>query len=565
MRAAYERIRQVDRPEVWITLRPEADALEDARRVDRDLAAGAELPLAGTAVAVKDNIDVAGLPTTAGCPDFAYIPEATAPAVARLVTAGAVVIGKTNLDQFATGLVGMRSPYGSVRHPSLADRIAGGSSSGSAVAVAVGICDIGVGTDTAGSGRIPAAFQGLVGFKPTLGVVPTGGIVPASRSYDCVSVFSTSVAAAEAAVAVMAGPPGRPWPAEAPLAAPPSPVIAIPEDGALGVLAPGWDEAFAAVVERLSSNGAQIVRVPVAAFLEGARLMYEGAIVAERYAAVGEFIDAHPESIDPSVRTIIGGARDIRAHELVRDRERVAAACADALEAMAAADVLLLPTAPEHPSPDAVAADPIGVNYRLGRLASFANLFDMAAVSVPAGDAGGGPFGVTVYSRAFGDRVAADVARRVAREPAAAGLTLGSGGHPLFVLGAHLSGQPLNGQLTARGARPLRKVRTASRYRMFALATEPIKPGLLEVGAGGASVDGELWELPPAALATVLAELPEPMLLGSVELDDGSFVTGFFCQASATSGADDISDFGGWRAYLSWRETESALAAPGPT
>jgi allophanate hydrolase len=554
VRAAYALIEELDRPEIWITLRPEGDAIADAERIDEALVRGEVLPLAGTVVAVKDNVDVAGLPTTAGCPEFAYEPAQSAPAVERLARAGAVVLGKTNLDQFATGLVGTRSPYGVVRNALVADAVAGGSSSGSAVAVALGIADFGVGTDTAGSGRIPAAFNGVVGIKPTLGLVPTDGVVPASRSFDCVSVFAASIEEGEAALAVMIGPaPARAWPTNTALGAPTEVTVAVPAQTLPG-LSERWAQLFEATIRRLEAGGARIVRIDVEAFLEGARLLYESALVAERYAAVGEFIDANPQTVDPVVAGIVGAARAIPAHEFVRDLERLELARERALQALSGADVLLLPTAPEHPTFEAVAADPVGVNLRLGRYASFANPFDLAAVSVPAGDDDGGPFGVTVFARAFGDRVAADVARRIAGEPPVGAQALGGPRHTLMVIGAHLSGQPLNHELTSRGARLLAPVRTERLYRMFALPTTPAKPGLQHVGSGGASVEGELWLMPPAGLGSLLASLPEPMTLGRIKLEDGSEVTGFYCHVSATEGAADISHFGGWRNYLAGQE-----------
>jgi allophanate hydrolase len=486
----------------------------------------------------------------AGRAACAYEPETSAPAVGRLVDAGAVVIGKTNLDQFATGLVGTRTPYGAVRNAFLPDRVAGGSSAGSAVAVALGIADIGVGTDTAGSGRVPAAFQGIVGLKPTLGIVSTRGVVPASRSYDCISVFAGSVAVAEAAVALMVEPSARARAADAPLAAPPAPVIAVPREGQLGELADDWADAFDAVVRRLEAAGALVVAIDVAPFLDAGKLLYESALVAERYAAVGSFVEEHPDGIDPTVRAIIVAAGSHDAHAFARDRERVDDARSRAFASFAGADALLLPTVAEHPTLDAVAADPVGVNRRLGRYTNFANLFGLSAVAVPSGEVGGGPFGVTVFARPFADRVATDVARLITGEPPSQIAVASGTAQPLLVLGAHLSDQPLNHQLTGRGARLLGPVRTAPRYRLYALATEPPKPGLLDVGADGCSVEGELWQLPPAGLASLLGELPEPMLLGAVQLADGSVVTGFFCHASATDGAEDISGFGGWRRYL---------------
>jgi allophanate hydrolase len=434
------------------------------------------------------------------------------------------------------------------------ERVAGGSSSGSAVAVALGFADIGVATDTAGSGRVPAAFAGIVGFKPTRGLVSTEGVVPACASYDCMGVFARSVALAEEAVAIMSAPDGRAWPDDAPRALGGGAVVAVPSS--LDGLAPGWAEAFAAAVERLEDAGVATVEIDVSAFLEGGALLYGSALAAERYASVGTFIDAHPAAVDPSVASIIGAARATPARDLVEARARAEELRVRALAALEGADALLLPTAPERPTLAAVEADPLDVNRRLGRFTSFANLFDLAAVSVPAGTVDGAPFGVTVYVRAFGDRVAADLARLVRREPPPSGRLAGTPGLPLFVIGAHLSGQPLNHQL--RGGRLVGARRTAARYRLHALATEPPKPGLLAVGAEGAEVEGELWELPPATLARLLAGLPEPMLLGAVELADGTSVTGFFCHAAATAGAPDITRFGGWRAYLARKEAVPA-------
>jgi allophanate hydrolase len=571
VRRAFARIAATDRPEAWITLRGEAEVAAEADQVDARLAAGEDLPLAGVVVAVKDNIDVAGLPTTAACPAYRYEPADSAPAVARLTAAGAIVLGKTNMDQFATGLVGTRSPHGAVRSAGDPGRISGGSSSGSAVAVALGIADIALGTDTAGSGRIPAAFQGIVGLKPTLALIPTVGVVPAARSYDCVSVFAATVSQAQAAARIMSGPSpadprSRDWPADAPLAAPPRPRVGVPA-GRLPRLSPGWAAAFGQAADRLAARGADLVPVDLEPFLEAAMLLYDGAFVAERYAAVGSFIDAHPADVDPSVRAIIGGAREIPAHRLVADTERVEHLRLRALAQLAGADALLMPTAPWHPTLAEVAADPMGVNARLGVFTNFVNLFDLCALAVPAGEADGGPFGVTVIGRAFADYAVADIARMIAPDLGATDLAAADlsaawpaaawpagPGLPLLVLGAHLSGQPLNGQLTSRGARLIGPVRTAPRYRMYALPADPPRPGVIGVAAGGQALDGELWLLPRAGLGTFLAGLPEPMTLGPVQIEDRTggvtTVTGFLCQPHAVTGAEDISEYGGWRHYL---------------
>jgi allophanate hydrolase len=558
VRAAYERIAAADRPEIWITLRPLQDALADAAAVDARVAEGEPLALAGTTLAVKDNIDVAGIDTTAGCPDYAYAPARTAPAVARLQHAGAVVVGKTNLDQFATGLVGTRSPYGAVGDARRPDHVAGGSSSGSGVAVALGLVDLALGTDTAGSGRVPAAFGGIVGLKPTRGLVPIAGVVPACRSIDCVTVFARTVGAARRAAAVMGGPyahdgRSRTWPADAPLAAPPAPRVAVPAPAALDDLTDAARAAFAAAAQRLRETGAELVEVDVAPYLEAGRLLYEGAFVAERHAAVGAFVEAHPDRVDPTVGAIIAKAGTLSASDLGRDTERLDALAIALREALAGTDALLLPTTSSQPTIAAVQADPIAQNSRLGRYTNGTNLLDLCAIAVPAGEADGGQFGVSLLAPAFHDHVVADIAARLEGETESAADAVAAPGIDLLVIGAHLAGQPLNHQLTARGARLVASVRTAPHYRLFALDTVPPKPGLVRVEEGdadGGPVLGEVWRMPPAGLATLLAALPAPMALGRVALEDGSEVVGFLCEPIATEGARDITALGGWRAHL---------------
>ncbi|MFG2884726.1 allophanate hydrolase [Streptomyces sp. NPDC048297] len=540
VRAAYARIAQVDRPEVWIGLRPQAETEADAAEVDAKAAAGARLPLAGTVLAVKGNIDVAGLPTTAGCPAYAYEPDADAPAVARLKAAGAVVLGTTNLDQFATGLVGTRSPYGAVRGAVDPERVSGGSSSGSAVCVALGIADIALGTDTAGSGRVPAAFNGIVGLKPTIGLVPTEGVVPACASLDCVTVFARTLPEAERALSLMAAPSGRALPAQA-VRRPGPWRIAVPEHGQLGELDPGWAEAFDAAAEQLADGGAELLPVDLTPFTEAAAMLYEGAFVAERYTAVGAFVDAHTGSpdLDPTVAGIISRAGTIPAHRLYADQEKLASLHARAMACLGDADALLLPTTPGHPTIAEVTADPLGANARLGRFTNSTNLFDLAAVAVPAGDVAGLPFGVMLIGPAFTDERLARIAGLLTTPPLR-----------LAVIGAHLSGQPLNAELLAAGGRLVRTTTTAPAYRLYALDTLPPKPGLVRVGEGGAAVEAEVWQLPAEGLGALLAALPRPMALGSVELADGTSVPGFLCEPQAVEGAREITSYGGWRAYL---------------
>lgn len=533
VRAAYTRLAEANRPEVWIALRAREDVEAEAQAVDAEKQKGAPLPLAGTLLAVKANIDVAGLPTTAGCPSYAYTPADDAPAVAALRAAGAIVLGTTNMDQFATGLVGTRSPHGPVRNALDPTLVSGGSSSGSAVAVALGIVDLALGTDTAGSGRVPAAFNAVVGVKPTRGLVSTVGVVPACASLDCVSLFARTLPEARRAMALLgspAPPPRRPGPWR----------VAVAPVEQLGAMDPGWAAAYEAAAARLAAAGAELLTVDLTPFTQVAALLYEGAFVAERYTAVGAFIDAHRDSpdLDPTVAGIITAARDLPAHRLFADQARLAALRTRAEAELADADALLLPTAPGHPTLAEVAADPLGSNARLGRFTNSANLLDLCAVAVPAGQVDGRPFGVMLLGPARTDDRVAEVAALL--EP------------PLrvAVVGAHLTGQPLNHQLTSLGARLTATTTTAAAYRLYALDTVPAKPGLVRVAEKGAAVEAEVWELSAAALGALTAALPRPMALGSVELAAGAGVPGFLCEPSALPGAEDITAHGGWRAYL---------------
>lgn len=551
VRAAYAAIAAADRPEVWITLRPEAEAEAEAEAVDDRTAAGERLPLAGLVAAVKDNIDVAGLPTTAGAPSFAYEPETDAACVARLRAAGAVILGKTNLDQFATGLVGTRSPYGAVRNAWDPARISGGSSSGSAVAVALGLVDIALGTDTAGSGRVPAALNGIVGIKPTRGLIPTAGVVPACRSLDCVTLFARSLDLAGLAFAVAAGPAtenanisggGRGDGTR----------LAVPLPSQLEGMDDGWAGAFGAAVGRFRAAGAEVEAVDIAPLLEAATLLYGGAFVAERYAAVGAHIEAHQDLIgtdlDPTVARIITGGAKLTAAEYFADAERLDRLGAEAAAVLSGFDALLTPTTTAHPTIAEVAADPVGVNSRLGKYTNFANLLNLAAVAVPAGTAGEGPFGIMLTGVAGSDQNLGRLAALADTAPV-----------DLLIAGAHLSGQPLNHQILAAGGVFVSAAATAAVYRLYALATDPPKPGLVRVADGGAEIDGEIWRLPPAGFARFLTGLAAPMTIGVVRLSDGRDVLGFLCEPRAVSGAPDITAYGGWRAFLAAAGRPGAL------
>jgi allophanate hydrolase len=572
--AAYASIDAVDRPEVWITLRPAAEALAEAAAIDAAVAAGEQLPLAGLVAAVKDNIDVAGLPTTAGAPSYEYLPALDASSVARLRAAGAVVLGKTNLDQFATGLVGTRSPYGAVRNAWDPARISGGSSAGSAVAVALGLVDFALGTDTAGSGRVPAALNGIVGVKPTRGVIPCTGVVPACRSLDCVTVFARSLPLARRAVAVMAGPDGvdplatllgsRPrggWrPRGTDAGGDPGHLrIAVPLPAQLAGLADGWAEAFQAAVARLRAVGAEVADVDIAPLLEAASLLYGGSFVAERYTAVGDHVRQHAGLIggdlDPVVATIILDAAKHGAADHFADRERLDRLAARAVDALDGYDALLTPTTTLHPTIAEVRDDPIGVNARLGTYTNFANLIDLAALAVPAGTVAGLPFGIMLTGPAGSDARLAEIAAQCDQTDV-----------ELLVVGAHLSGQPLNHELLAAGGTLLGPAATTPSYRLYALDTQPPKPGLVRVesvpsadagasaaGHLGASIPGEVWRLPAAGFARFMTGLAVPMAIGRVRLDDGRDVLGFLCEPAAVRGAADITRFGGWRGWIGRR------------
>ncbi len=497
--AAYRRITEVDRPEVWITLRDRAAVLAEAGAVEERLAAGEGLPLAGLVLAVKDNVDVAGLPTTAGCPEFARMPAATAAAVERLRAAGAIVLGTTNLDQFGTGLVGTRSPYGAVRNSRDPELVTGGSSSGSAVAVALGIANIGIGTDTAGSVRVPAALNGIVGIKPTLGIIPTHGVVPASASFDAVSVLAADLGLATAAAAVMAGPDSRDprsrrWPADVRLAAPRSPRLAIPDNANLTALSDAYRGAFEGTVSRAAEAGLAVEPVDVSVLLDAARLLYDGALVAERYAAVGEFLDSAPAGADPVVASIITAARAVSGPAFAADLDALARARADAADLLTGFDAVLLPTTTEHPTLAQVQADPYSINRRMGTYTNFCNPLDMAAVAVPGEPtAGGGPFGVMVVVPAFHDQIAVDIAARLS------------------------------------GVASALLVETDCEIALFGLASARLRLERLgarqagQVGAGQAR--GELFRISEAGLGRLLADLSAPMALSTVELDDGRTVT----------------------------------------
>ena len=557
-----------ERP-VWISLVPKDDALAKAARAPK----GA---LYGIPFAVKDNIDVAGQPTTCACPAFAYTPERSAAVVERLEAEGAIVIGKTNLDQFATGLVGVRSPYGIPSSVFDGDFISGGSSSGSAVAVAGGLVSFALGTDTAGSGRVPAAFNNIVGLKPTKGWLSTRGLVPACRSQDVISVFGLTVGDAAAVMSVAAG-----YDAEDTFArqAPyPFSVAQLPERIRVGVPETGLtffgdSEAkrlYRASVDRLAQGGAEIVPISFTPFREAARLLYSGPWVAERLAAIRAFAEANPDALHEVVRRIILGSGSLTAVDAFEGVYELAALVRAAEAQWEAMDAMLLPTTGTTYRIEEVLADPVTLNSNLGVYTNFVNLMDLSALAVPAGFRPDGlPFGVTLIGRAFDDGLLAALGDRLHRSQS--GTKLGGTNTLLSdtsavvslpradrikvaVVGAHLTGQPLNWQLTERKARLVETARTATGYSFYALSgTVPAKPGLVFDGRGAGGIEVEIWEMDAAAFGTFVALIPPPLGIGTLTLADGRLVKGFVCEAHALESAEDITACGGWRAYLAGR------------
>ena len=567
---SYARIREHNDPAIFINLRDEKAAVAEAEAlVARD---AATLPLYGVPIAVKDNIDVAGLPTTAACPAFAYSPSRDSTAVARLRAAGAIVVGKTNLDQFATGLVGVRSPYGVPVNPLRADLIPGGSSSGSAVAVSTGLVPLSLGTDTAGSGRVPAMLNNIVGLKPSLGLISTAGLVPACRTLDCVSVFALTVDDAVTALNAMAGPdPADPYSRDRPLAQ----LSPFPADLRLGVPRAGQliffgdkvsEAAYGEALKRWTALGATLVEFDLEPLYETARLLYEGPWVAERYLVIRDLLASSPDAVHPVTREItIAGAR-LSAADTFAALYRLQGLRSVAGRAFAAIDALVLPTAPTVYSTAQVLANPIELNSRLGTYTNFVNLLDLCGLALPAAMRSDDiPFGITLLAPAGKDAQLASIGRifhadtrlpmgaRSLPQPPLAALPTGLCGDEIAiaVVGAHLSGMALNGELKALGARLLEQAQTAPDYRLYALATIPPKPGMLRVSAGaGSSIELELWALSAASFGKFVAAVPPPLSIGTVRLADGRGVKGFIVEAADVDGAREISAFGGWRAFV---------------
>lgn len=557
--AAYQKIAENEagaRQPVWISQVPREVALARAAALEAHPEA-AQLPLYGKTFAVKDNIDVAGMETTAACPAYAYRAEKSASIVEALESAGAVLIGKTNMDQFATGLVGTRTPYGACASVYDPRYISGGSSSGSGVAVALGMVDFALGTDTAGSGRVPAAFNGIYGLKPSIGLFSVTGVVPACRTLDCVSVFTRDLGLAQSVLTAGAKVDptdflSRPW---------------APGRGAawhtarprLGVPKPEQREFFGdtaaqALYEdylaKAASRGAQIIEIDYAPFRDVANLLYSGPWVAERLAAIESFAAQHAAAMDPTVAKIITGAAKFSAVDAFRARYRLGELARAAHAAWDSMDAMLLPTTGTIFTHAQIAEDPIGRNTQLGYYTNFVNLLDLSALAIPAGlRANGLPFGVTLIAPAMAEASLVATAQHLAGEPAAIPQ---QGWIDVAVLGAHLSGQPLNHQLTSRGAFLVETTRTAADYRFYALTgSVPAKPGLRrEPGFAGPGIELEIWRVPSAEFGSFVAAIPPPLGIGTVSLANGASVKCFIAEGYALAEAREITSFGGWRKYL---------------
>ncbi len=555
---------------VWIHRLPREVLLERAAELERRGPAG--LPLYGMPFAIKDNIDLAGHPTTAACPEFAYIPSASAPVVQALLDAGAIAIGKTNLDQFAAGLVGTRSPHGACGNSFDPKYVSGGSSSGSAVAVAAGLVSFSLGTDTAGSGRVPAAFNNLFGVKPTCGLLSARGVVPACRTLDCISIFALTAGDAAAVVQVAQGyDPADAYSRRAPFGGDTLPAslagcrVGVPRADQLEFF--GNAEAkklFSQAVAKLEQLGARRVEIDCAPFLEAARLLYEGPWIAERYVGIRKFIDEHPEAVFPVTRQIISGGATPTAAECFAAQYRLKDLIRRALVVWESVDLVVTPTAGTHYTIDEVNADPIRTNSTLGTYTNFMNLMDFAAVAVPSGFyPNGQPFGITLFSRAFTDaglcRLGGEAQRAMVTTMGATGVTLPAGSASpapvpatvrVAVCGAHMSGLPLNFQLTERGAVLERRTRTAPHYRLFALSGfKPARPGMVRAVEGGAAIEVEVWRVPTENFGSFVDGIPSPLGIGTVELEGGETLRGFVCEGYAVAGAEEVTQLGSWRIY----------------
>ncbi|MBB5507124.1 allophanate hydrolase [Paraburkholderia atlantica] len=533
------------------------------------------LPLYGVPFAIKDNIDLAGTQTTAACPAFAYTPSRSATLVAQLIALGAIPLGKTNLDQFATGLNGTRSPYGKCRNSVHPDYPSGGSSAGSSLAVALGVASFALGTDTAGSGRVPAALNNLVGLKPTKGLLSTAGVVPACRTLDCLTFFTATPEEASELLALSANSDPRDaysrvnpqWNTARAFGRPTAFRFGVPTQLEFAGCAES-PELFAKARALLEAAGGEAIEIDFTPFVEAASLLYQGPWVAERYTVAGELMTEKPAAVLPVIRDVLAKAPGATAVELFRAQYRLQelkAVCDASIDSL---DFVLTPTYPRPVTLDELERDPIGPNSLLGYYTNFMNLLDYAAVATPTGFMKNGlPWGVTVFGRAFTDQYllgVADLLQRKSGVRCVGGVSIDPE-QPgercaatrdrmrIAVCGAHMQGLPLNRDLLSRRARLVQATHTAAKYGLSALpasADGTRRPGLWRVAEGGARIAIEVWEMPSAEFGSFIATVPSPLVLGKVELQDGSWVTGFLCEAYGVQSGTDISEFGGWRAWL---------------
>lgn len=544
----FKRITEADNPNVWIHLLSEAELepyLERLDSVDPE-----SLPLYGIPFAIKDNIDLVGVPTTAACPAYAYTPEYSAPVVEQLIEAGAIPIGKTNLDQFATGLVGVRTPYGAPRNPYAPERVPGGSSCGSAVALSEGMVTFSLGTDTAGSGRVPAAFNKLWGVKPSKGRLSTTGLVPACRSLDCISIFALNAADSQAVLKVAEG-----YDVEdayshetfdAPLLV--SKMIGIPQAEQLMFFGDaGYQAAWVNAVHALQAKGWEVVEIDFEPFLKAARLLYEGPWVSERTTVLQDFLKTNADDFFPATRSIIAGGVDNTACEAFAAAYKLADLKRESEAVWEGLAAIVTPTAGGFPTLAELEADPIGPNSQLGYYTNFMNLLDLCAVATPAGETESGlPFGITWIAPRDSDKALIEIADKGPTVLTEEDETLS-----ILLFGAHMKGLPLNKQVVNLGGEFVAAVQTAAQYKMIYLPDPaPHRPGIIRVGEGGFSIAAEEWRLPKASLGTLLESIQQPLGLGQIELLDGRKVHGFLCEAAAAANAKDISSTGGWRGFL---------------
>ncbi|MBV4519862.1 allophanate hydrolase [Pseudomonas sp. SWRI74] len=523
------------------------------------------LPLYGVPFAIKDNIDLAGIPTTAACPAFAYVPERSATIVEQLLALGAVPLGKTNLDQFATGLNGSRSPYGACPNSVLPEYPSGGSSAGSSLAVALGVASFSLGTDTAGSGRVPAGLNNLVGMKATKGLISTAGVVPACRTLDCVTTFTATAREASQLLALTAKLDPRDeysrsnplWNDGSAFGAPRPFRFGVPRAQDLEFFGCAEGPAlFGDAIDELKRLGGEAVELDLTPFLEAARLLYEGPWVAERYSVAGELMEQNPEAVLPVIRAVLAKAPAVSGVQTFRAQYRLQALKALCDKALENLDCVVTPTIGRPVTLAELAAEPVLRNSELGYYTNFMNLLDYAAIAVPSGFMGNGlPWGVTLFGRAFTDQYLLSVADGLQRQqgsatPAPINVARNDRAR-LVVCGAHLDGLALNWQLKQRGARLVETTSSSSDYQLYALADgPPFRPGMVRVKDGGVSIAVEVWELPSSELGSFLTGIPAPLGLGKVQLADGRWESGFICEPYGLEGATDISHLGGWRAYL---------------